>query len=459
MSLRLRLISLVVIVLAVSLVFGGAIACFSASRSVRTEMLSALVVAQQTIENAIDGLQTSRDPQRELENLVTSFKGNRHLRVFLSGDTRALASPAVEESPFGRIPKWFVRLIRVVPATSQVPITLADRSYQRVVIETDPHNEIVEVWNELSDSLITLALFCSLTILLIYLFIGRALQPLDRLAAALGQVGHGAYRTRIDVKTVPELSRLRGAFNRMAEQLAGMDLDNRRLNEQLLSLQEKERSELACDLHDEVSPFLFAINVDMANIARLAKEGSTAEILKHIPSVTDAVNHMQRQVRSMLGRLRPVGLAEFGLNAAIGNIVEFWRRRHPQIDYRVTISPNCEGLGEVIDSTIYRIVQEALSNAVRHGQPTMITVSVGRACHGEDSRHDVVIEVFDDGHGMDDSAGVGYGLIGMSERVRVMGGRLALSPRPGAGLAVKAVLPSPARQRELSSGSIEAGAQ
>ena len=459
MSLRLRLISLVVTVLAVSLVFGGAIACFSASRSVRTEMLSALVVAQQTIENAIDGLQTSHDPQRELENLVTSFKGNRHLRVSLSGDTRAIASPAVEESPFGRVPEWFVRLIRVVPATSRVPITLADRSYESVVIETDPHNEIVEVWNELSDSLITLALFCSLTILLIYLFIGRALQPLDRLAAALEQVGHGAYGTRIDGKAVPELSRLRDAFNRMAEQLAGMDLDNRRLNEQLLSLQEKERSELACDLHDEVSPFLFAINVDMANIARLAKEGSPAGILKHIPSVTDAVNHMQRQVRNMLGRLRPIGLAEFGLKAAIGNLVEFWRRRHPQIDYRVTISPNCEGLGEVIDSTIYRIVQEGLSNAVRHGQPTMITVSVGRACHSENRHSDVVIEVLDDGQGMHDSRGVGYGLLGMSERVRAMGGHLALSPGPGAGLAVKAVLPNPALQRASGSGSIEADAQ
>jgi two-component system sensor histidine kinase UhpB len=445
MSLRLRLISLVAIVLAVSLVFGSAIACFSASRSVRTEMLSALVVAQQTIENAVDGLQTSHDPQRELENLVTSFKGNRHLRVTLSADTRAIASPAVEEPPFGRVPAWFVRLIQVVPATSRVPITLAGRSYESVVIETDPHNEIVEVWNELSDSLITLSLFCSLTILLIYLFIGRALQPLDRLAAALEQVGHGAYGTRIDAKKVPELSRLLDAFNRMAEQLAGMDLDNRRLK-QLLSLQEKERSELACDLHDEVSPFLFAINVDMANIARLAKEGSTAEILKHIPSVTDAVNHMQRQVRSMLGRLQPAGLAEFGLNAGIGNLVEFWRRRHPQIDYRVTISPYCEGLGKVLDSTIYRIVQEALSNAVRHGRPTMITVSVGRACHEEGSRRDVMIEVSDDGHGMDDEAGVGYGLIGMSERVRVMGGHLVLSPRPGAGLAVKAVLPSPALQ-------------
>jgi len=70
-----------------------------------------------------------------------------------------------------------------------------------------------------------------------------------------------------------------------------------------------------------------------------------------------------------------------------------------------------------------------------------------------------VIKVFDDGHGMDDPAGIGYGLLGMSERVRVMGGRLALSSRPGAGLAVKAVLPSPALERESGSGSIEAGAQ
>jgi two-component system sensor histidine kinase UhpB len=245
----------------------------------------------------------------------------------------------------------------------------------------------------------------------------------------------------------------------MAAQLVAMDIENRRLNEQLLSLQEKERSELACDLHDEVSPFLFAINVDMANIARLAKEGSTVEILRHIPSVTDAVGHMQRQVRNMLGRLRPVGLAEFGLNAAIGNMVEFWRQRHPEIDYRVMVSPDCDALGEVLDSTIYRIAQEALSNAVRHGQPKMITVCVGRGAHSEHSHGDVVIEVFDDGQGMGGSPGIGYGLLGMSERVRAMGGRLALSTRPGAGLAVTAVLPSARSQRESGSRSTEGGAQ
>ena len=260
MSLRLRLISLVAMVLLVTLVFGSAVACFSASRSVRTEMLSALVVARQTIENAIDGLQTSHDPQRELKNLVASFKGNRHLHVSLTGDLRAITSPTVEKSPFGGVPEWFVRSIPVIPATAQVPITLADRSNQTVAIETDPHNEIVEVWNELSDTLITLGLFGSLTILLIYFLTGRALQPLDQLAVALEQIGHGAYGTRIDDNTVPELSRLGKAFNRMAGQLAEMDTENRRLHEQLLCLQEKERSELARDLHDEVSPFLFAIN-------------------------------------------------------------------------------------------------------------------------------------------------------------------------------------------------------
>ena len=78
MSLRWRLISLIVIILAVSLVFGGAIACLSASRSVRTEMLSALVVAQQTIENAIDGLQTSQAfkmSRRKIDSYRGDFDG------------------------------------------------------------------------------------------------------------------------------------------------------------------------------------------------------------------------------------------------------------------------------------------------------------------------------------------------------------------------------------------------
>ncbi len=441
MSLRMRLIGLIAIGLVISLAFGGGIAFLNASRSVQNEMHAALQVGRQTVANALADLQRSSTPRRDLENLVRSFKGNRHLRVSLAGDPAAIAVPAVERSHFGKAPRWFVRLIGVGSEADRVPVAIAGRGYGTIVLETDPHNEILEVWNEFNDGRIIFALFCGQTILLIYLFVGRALRPLHRLAAALEQVGHGDYRTRVEGGLTPELSRLYNAFNRMASRLAAMDADNRRLHEQLLILQEEERAELARDLHDEVSPFLFAIRVDTANISRLLAGGQASEAADHLRFISEAVGHLQREVRNMLARLRPAGLAEFGLGEAIGNLVAFWRRRHPEIDYRIAVAPECEGLGEVIDTTIYRVVQECLSNAVRHGRPNAIVVRIEHRAGIPAAGDEIEVEITDDGQGMRDALAFGFGLRGMSERVRAMGGRLTLRNRPGGGLAVTAVMP------------------
>jgi two-component system sensor histidine kinase UhpB len=259
----------------------------------------------------------------------------------------------------------------------------------------------------------------------------------------LERVGQGDDGTRIGGALAPELSRLRDCFNRMAARLAETDRDNQRLNEHLLTLQEQERSDIARDLHDEVSPFLFAINIDIANLSRLLAEGRVQEVPDSIQSITDAVRHMQRQVRSMLGRLRSVGLAEAGLIEAIGNLIEFWRRRRPEIDYRVSACPECEHLGPVAETTIYRIVQESLSNAVRHGKPTLIAVAIRHTYNHEHARDEVTVEVVDNGEGMHEAAGIGYGLLGMNERVRALGGRLALVNRQDGGVAVTAALPCP----------------
>jgi two-component system sensor histidine kinase UhpB len=436
MSLRFRLISLVCVVLLMSFALGGAIAYSNASRSVRTEMRAALLVGRQAIENAIERLQNARDPSRDLDDLVTSFEGNRHLRVWRLGETPREAAPALESAPLGAAPAWFTHLIGVIPETDQIRITVGAHDYGSIAIETDPHNEILEVWNEFTDSLITPAVFCGLTILLIYLFIGRILQPLNRLGAALEEVGDGRYRTRISGRLTPELSRLRDSFNRMAARLAEADAENRRLNEQLLTLQDQERGDLARDLHDEVSPYLFAINTDAATASRFLKEGRTLEASEHVHSISDAVRHMQRQVKSMLGRLRPIGLAEFGLREAIENLVAFWRRRRPEIRYQVAISSELEDLGELVGTTICRIVQEALSNAVRHAAPKLITVAVDRYSDDE-----IRVAVVDDGHGMREPGRLGYGLVGISERVRAVGGRLTFSDGSGEGFAMTAVLP------------------
>jgi two-component system sensor histidine kinase UhpB len=227
----------------------------------------------------------------------------------------------------------------------------------------------------------------------------------------------------------------------MAARLAEADAMNRRLNEQLLTLQDQERSELARDLHDEVSPFLFAINIDAAAASRRLEEGRAAEAGGHIQSIAEAVRHMQRQVRQMLGRLRPIGLAEFGLREAIENLVAFWRRRRPDLRYQVEICADCEDLDELVGTTVCRVVQEALSNAVRHAEAALVTISIDRRHEALEDHDEIRVVVADDGQGIREPNRLGYGLIGVRERVSAVGGRLTFSNRSENGFQVTATLP------------------
>lgn len=458
MSLRFRLMCLIALVLILSLAVEGTIVSLNAARSVPTEMNSALQVGRQIVKSALAGLPESPDPRGKLEDLVASFKGNRHLRVSLTGDAGASAEPTLASSHFGAPPRWFVRLLGISPVVDRVPVAIAGQAYGSVVIETDPANEILEVWNDLGDSLIVLSLFFGLNILLIYVFIGRTLRPLDHLAGALKQIGHGDYKMRIGGNSVPELARLQSNFNRMASELAGMDEERRHLNEKLLTLQEEERCEIARDLHDEISPFLFAVSVNIATISRLAIHGQNAEIAGEIRSTMEAVCHMQQQIRTMLGRLRPGVLADFGLAAAITSLVEFWRQRHPEIHFHLQLPPDGASFGALIDITIYRIVQESLSNGVRHGNPARISVSVTSALAEVPGSERVNVEVANDGREINKSAGFGFGLTGMHERVQALGGHLVLTRKPGLSFSVTATFPCPARSIQVHASSVAGGA-
>ena len=446
LSLRLRLIGLVAMVFVLSLAFGGTVACLNASRSVQAEMRAALAAARQTIATAAAALGRSDAPRRDLDQLIASFRGNRHLRVALDGETGA------DPPPLAEVPGWFVRLIGVPPDVLRMPV-VAGRDYGTIVIETAPRNEIIEVWDEFSDSLLILGLFSLPTLVLIYFFIGHALRPLDRLAAALGSIGRGDYSVRLVGRLPPELSRLRDSFNRTAGQLASMAAENRRLNEQLLTRQKQERGELARDLHDEIGRFLFAINIDAANIRRHVEDGRLAPIGSLAAGITEPVGRLQRQVNSMLGRPRPIGLAEFGLIEAIDNLIEFRRRRHPEIAYRRDIAPAAAGLGELIETTVYRGVQEGLSNALRHSRPAAISIAIALDSGEQEDDDALVVTVSDDGQGMSAEPVIGYGLLGMSERVKALGGSLAVSSGVGAGLVVTASLPQKPHRRTLTSAA------
>jgi len=238
----------------------------------------------------------------------------------------------------------------------------------------------------------------------------------------------------------PELTRLASGFNLMTQQLAAAATQNRRLNERLLTLQAEERAELARDLHDEIGPLLFAVDMTAATIERLAGSDRIDAIPTQVGAIHDAVGRMQRHVRVILERLRP--LRAIGLAVAIGRLAAFWRSRRPDISFIVAVTVEEDRIGDDLKETIYRIVQEGVSNAIRHGKPTRVEIAVALA--GDDG---VRVQVADDGIGMSgdgaaDRDPAQLGLVGMRERVMAMAGSLSIQRGGnGRGLALVAWLP------------------
>ena len=199
---------------------------------------------------------------------------------------------------------WFVRLIAGAPLVVRLPIPTDIGVSDVMVLQTDPINEIGEVWAQSRDAMLVFGGFAAGSALLISLVVGSALRPLTVLSAAFEHVGRGQYHGLLPATGPPELMRVVHGFNCMTQQLATADAQNHRLNERLLTLQSEERADLARDLHDEVGPLLFAVDMTAAAIERLPR-GREAEIVAYIQSIHEAVARMQRHLRVILGRLRP----------------------------------------------------------------------------------------------------------------------------------------------------------
>jgi signal transduction histidine kinase len=116
----------------------------------------------------------------------------------------------------------------------------------------------------------------------------------------------------------------------------------------------------------------------------------------------------------------------------------------------VEICANCEDLGELVGTTVCRVIQESLSNAVRHAEPTTVTISVDRGHDVLEDHDEIRVVIADDGHGIREPNRLGYGLIGVRERVSAVGGRLTFSNRSEKGFQVTATLPCAPAQSPLT---------
>ena len=428
MPFQFRVLGSIALLLVLALLCGGTLLLLHARSVAELEVRTAFRGAERSIR---DTLQGNVEHTVTLRQVVASFEGQRHVRAALVNETGKI----IVQSQIGRLantpPRWFERMMTPPRLSSRIPINLPGFPCI-VVLTSDPRSEISEVWGNARNAFMTMLAFCVATMAVVSFAFTYAFGFLRRFQAGLLDVAQCRYDTRLDTKGAPELAALAQVFNHIAERLAGFSDSNRRLERQIQNVQEEERAGIAQDLHDEVGPYLFAIQVD-ANAVAKSTDPKARELSG---AIREAALHIQRHVKDILRQLRPTNDLEFGLEAAIADLTLFWSRRYPGIRFERAISPG-QALDSRSEEVIYRIVQESLSNAVRHGSPQTIRIAVAE----DASTTTICIE--DDGGGLKQSAsGLGHmGLAGMEERVRALKGQFLVENLQGLGVRVRASLP------------------
>jgi two-component system sensor histidine kinase UhpB len=444
LSLRARINLLLALGLTLALAINIARLVAEAGPRVRAEDQSVIRLAREFVETIVPSLNEAPDPDARLNQIVRDLSRLRHVSITRQGDTSAgerSGNGDDERSP----PAWFIALVHPETTAVSVPITIHGKP-QSLVITSHPNDEVAEIWDGIITQLAVSSALAIALFLVTMMVIGRALAPLQALSQTMVNIEAGQYGSRVEPGGAPELAEICARLNHLAGALGEAVEDKRRLAERTVSLQDLERKEIARELHDEFGPYLFTLRAHAGALMRLSEDGRTptADALrKHGTAIMEQINALQQFNRRILEKLRPVGLAELGLHEALGALLRLWRESHPDVTIETTISNELGATGETADLTIYRIVQEALTNVFRHARATSVAVTVEPVEQPTGMRADRVcarVRIRDNGSGMKPDHKLGFGLIGMRERVLALGGTLTIAS-DDSGVTVEALVP------------------
>jgi two-component system, NarL family, sensor histidine kinase UhpB len=256
----------------------------------------------------------------------------------------------------------------------------------------------------------------------------RRLRPLEDLVEAMEKVDLSSpsplLPASIDgVGETEEVARIELAFLRMMRRL---EAERRRAGSAALHAQEEERARVARDLHDEVNQSLTGLLLRL----EVARESAPPELEGELAETKALANQAMTELLSLARQLRPTALDDLGLVAAVEGQIEQLRRG--EIDARLDATGDFSDLGDDAQLVVYRVAQEALSNAARHSGANRVEV---RLRHSEAG---VLLEVSDDGRGFAfDESQRGLGIGGMRERALLIGAELTIESRPDKGTTVR----------------------
>lgn len=439
MSLRLQVNLIITTLLAIfaSVLIG--LQLDNTRRSVREEVVGANAVAAQLLSRMqwIYG-NSGLTGMAEFLQQVGRIRANE---VELRDDKNTLiysSPPSVYKS--GRMaPEWYSRIVASPLAPKEISLPNG-----RLVLQADTSRAVLDGWDDLLPMLwIVLAGFV-LGNALIYALMGRALRPLHQLVQGMQQMAAGNYDARLTGLTGREGQQIGHAFNHMAQSLqdnieakrqakeAALALaENREMTQMIQARIELERGAISRELHDELGQQVTAIKSVGLAIARRAADTDPA-IEQSARLVMHCADQIYDGMHRLIAKLRPLALDQFGLYDALRDLLGEIQLHHPELVISATLPESLEAIDDAHATAVYRIVQEAVNNALRHAKANRIEVDVAL------SAQFLQLEVRDNGGGQIEQFQTHghYGLSGMRERVQALEGSFQLRQLEPAGVGI-----------------------
>jgi len=430
----------------------GVVTIVQTRSSTQIEIAASMELAQLLVSEAAALVQQEVPAGKFLADLSSPLRHIRHVRIVVKD--AADASLAVDNSDSGsdstdrRAPWWFAALIAPPVASRDVPVIVNGQRIGTVEIVAEPRDEIAEAWGN-TVALAMVALFANVAVVaMLYVLFGRVLDPLTGVSRGLADLERRNYRVRLPRPRARELAAITDHFNALAKALDAARNENEALNRRLITAQDDERKRTALELHDEVGPSLFGLKANTSSIAGAVAglpDAVRGRLIERVRDNLAIIEHLQAINRSMLNRLRPMALGHVPLRDMLSELVRDRARQQPQTAFSLSAGKLALSYGEAIDLTVYRCVQESLTNAIRHAQASKVTIALGEesnaACAGEQRSMQLALTVRDNGRGIDCAAPIGFGIRGMRERVQAFGGSYQAESEAGRGTCVRILIP------------------
>lgn len=435
MSLRARMILAIGALIFLALAALSATVLIDAGPRLKAEDENMVHLAESIVSSSLVSVENDQDPRASLAALVARLQTLRHVTI------RLASRPVDDRERTDKPPTWISRVLGISAGPrSEIPVHIGGRVQDTIIITPKPGDELAEI----SDTIVRIieyGLMIGLGIwVLTTIVINRSLKPISALSVAMEKVEHGDFAVRVPVEGPPEILRMCARMNALAAALHASRQESRRLAARMVEIQDIERREIARDLHDELGPYLFTLRATGQRIEReLARPGAQpASIAPTVQQLAAHIDAIQATNRRVLQRLCPMALDELGLSGALRATAAMWRKERPDVDLQVHLSEEIDDLHASAALTVYRVVQEGLTNAFRHSRARRIVVDVQQGAEPPDG---IEISVTDDGVGLASNIEWGYGLTNMRERLAALGGGLSLTRGASGGTVVSARLP------------------